>query len=117
METTCDDFNRFFSQTPVNRIIAIETSWPKRIRETKLYAYKLQFETFECHDANAGYYVSRKAVPPLFVEPVGDLLDRLVETNIELRITPSLWKLHNEIISSSVSFSINRMRNASSDIN
>jgi hypothetical protein len=116
-ETTPDDLNRFFSHTPVKRIIAIESSWLKSIREAELYAYTLPFETFECKDANAGYYVSRKAVNPLCVVPVGDLLDQLVKTNIELRITPSLWKLHDEIICSSVSFSIIRMRNASSDIN
>ena len=112
-ETTRDDLNRFFGHTPVNRIIAIETSWLKRIRVTELYSYTLPAETFECLDANAGYYVSREAVTPFSVEPVGDLLDRLVETNIELRITPSLWKLYDDIISSSVSFSIIRMSNAS----
>jgi hypothetical protein len=112
-ETTGDDLIRFFGHTSVNRIIAIETSWLKRIRETELYAYTLPSETFECFDVNAGYYVSRKAVTPLSVDPVGDLLDRLVQTNIELRITPTLWKLRDEIIHSSVSFSIIRMRNAS----
>lgn len=94
-------------------MIAIESAWLERIRNTKLFMYHLPVETFQCFDPIAGYYVSREAVQPLSVEPVGDLLSRLVAANIELRITPSLQKLRQALVSSTVPFSMIRMRNAS----
>ncbi len=111
-ETSSEDIEQFFAHTSAKRIIAIEAGWLKRIRDTKLYVYEFPDETFECIDQNAGYYVSREPAKPLSVEPLGDLLDRLEEANIELRVTSSLWKLRNAVIESSVAFSIIRMQNA-----
>ncbi|SEM84258.1 DUF6886 family protein [Lihuaxuella thermophila] len=112
-DTTPADIDKFFAHTTARKIIAIEGAWLHRIRNTRLYAYHLPGETFECIDPNAGYYVSRETVKPLWVEPVEDLLERVIADNIELRVTPSLWKLHHALVSSSVSFSMIRMRNAS----
>ncbi|SFJ15801.1 DUF6886 family protein [Thermoflavimicrobium dichotomicum] len=110
--TSSNDKERFFSHTSAAKIIAVESNWLSRIRETKLYVYQLPGETFECIDETAGYYVSHQEVRPLTVEPVGDLLQRLVEAKIELRLTPSLWKLYYALASSTVSFSMIRMSHA-----
>ncbi len=40
------------------------------------------------------------------------LLQRLTATGVELRLTPSLWPLHDALIGSSVPFSMIRLRNA-----
>nr|WP_232345634.1 DUF6886 family protein [Paenactinomyces guangxiensis] len=114
--TTPGDRDSFFAHTSARRIIAIESDWLNRVRDTRLYVYHLPGETFECVDANAGYYASSQSITPLAVEPVGDLLERLVEAKVELRITPSLWKLRHALISSSVAFSMIRMGNASPDL-
>lgn len=110
--TSPEDIDRFFAHTSADRIIAVEGRWLHQIRNTQLYAYHLPSETFTCIDTNAGYYVSSKVITPISVEPLGDLLERLVEANVELRITPSLRKLRDALISSSVPFSMIRMRNA-----
>ncbi|MBO9128603.1 DUF6886 family protein [Bacillus sp. 165] len=116
LETSIEDRERFFSQTFAERIIAVESSWLKNIRETKLYVYELPSHTFECIDENAGYYVSSAAVVPLSVKPVGDLLYSLAKSNVELRITPSLWRLREAILNSTVGFSMIRLRNASKQL-
>jgi hypothetical protein len=44
--------------------------------------------------------------------PIDDLLAELISHNVELRVMPSLWKLHDAVVDSSLQFSIIRMRNA-----
>ena len=63
----------------------------------------------------AGYHVSTEAVTPLSVDPVGDRLDRLAASGIELRLTPSLWPLREALVTSSMGFSMIRLRNAASE--
>ncbi len=93
-------------------MIAVEGGWLERIQKTVLYVYHLPPTSFRCVDTNAGYYASTEEVIPLKVEPVGDLLARLVAADVELRITPSLQRLRQALINSSVAFSMIRMRNA-----
>ncbi|MBI3659040.1 hypothetical protein HY230_01030, partial [Candidatus Acetothermia bacterium] len=80
--------------------------------QTKLYAYRLSSDTFEPYGEADGHWVSRQEVVPLAIEPVGDLLARHAEAGIELRVTPSLWPLHDAIPNSGLRFSMVRMRNA-----
>ena len=72
-------------------------------------------ETFECLDACAGYYVSREPVVPsridVFQDPVAELLGR----GVELRVIPNLWSLRDDVVASSLQFSLIRMRNAAPD--
>lgn len=113
-ESTAEDIARFLAHTTARWTIAIEGRWLERLRRTHLYAYRLPGDTFASPGPGAGpgYHVSREAVEPLSVEPVGDLLERLVAAGIELRLTPSLWPLHRALVTSSLHFSMIRMRNA-----
>ncbi len=77
-----------------------------------VYLYDLPSDTFEVHDAGAGYYVSREAVSPQGVTPITDLLAELTRRDVELRVTPSLWPLRDAVAASTLQFSIIRMRNA-----
>jgi hypothetical protein len=115
-ETTAEDVMHFFPQTVTRKIIAIEGKWLESMRQTQLYVYHFPIATFRCQDENAGYYTSSEAVVPIKVEPVGDLLERLVNSNLELRLTPSLIPLRDVIISTSLGFSMIRMRNANTTI-
>lgn len=63
-------------------------------------------------DELAGYYVSTEPVAPLTVEPVGDLLGNLIASGVDLRITPSLWPLHDALVGATLDFSMIRLQNA-----
>ncbi len=94
------------------RVIAVESGWLDRIRSATLWIYEVPVETFTLLDANAGYFVSRSEVMPLAHHPVADVLSELVRRQIELRIVPSLWPIHDFAVSSGLEFSCIRMRNA-----
>jgi hypothetical protein len=93
-------------------VVAIESGWVPRLLETRLYRYALPPGSFTRADAGAGYWVSRTAVAPLAVTAIPDLLAALLEEDVELRITPSLWPLYDRVVESTLQFSIIRMRNA-----
>jgi hypothetical protein len=60
----------------------------------------------------AGYYISRSPVIPRSVSPIDDLLGELLAYDVELRVMPSLWRLRDAVVASTLQFSIIRMRNA-----
>ena len=72
--------------------------------------------SFMLQDMYAGYYVSHESITPLTVEPVGDLLARLVASDVELRIMPSLRLLRNALVHASLHFSMIRLRNSAPDL-
>src|SRR5690242_5722149 len=94
------------------RLHAIEAAWLEQMRTCKLYVYEFDPAPFESRVADAGYWVARKDVAPLSVEPVGDLLARHAEHGIELRIVMRLWPLIDEVIASGLEFSVIRKHNA-----
>lgn len=77
-----------------------------------MYRYTMPRGSFVLSDATAGHYVSRDAVTPLCVEPIGDLFDALVAAGVEVRVTPSLATLWRRVIASTLDFSGTRLRNA-----
>ncbi len=109
--TTPDDVARFLA-TSGARVIAVEAAWLDRIGETVLYRYHLASDGFRLADACAGYWVSTEPVRPLRVEPVADLPAELARRGVELRPMPELWPLHDAVASSTLEFSMIRMRNA-----
>lgn len=111
--TTEEDISRFLSYSDAKMIIAVESSWLDLIKKTKLYRYHFSPETFTCFDENAGYYTSELAVEPARVDLIGDLLEAHTCAQIELRFTPNLFPLREAILSSTLNFSMIRMRNAS----
>ncbi len=108
--TTPADVERFLGGSPA--VVTVESGWLDRIRAARLYAYQLPEQTFTCIDACAGYHVSREAVAPQGVEVFDDLLTAILARGVELRVTPSLWPLHDAAAASTLEFSIIRMRNA-----
>jgi hypothetical protein len=77
-----------------------------------LHNYPLPGARFTTLLSGADYYVCREAVEPLGVTCYEDLLGELVRRGVEVRITPSLWKLHHAVVQSSLAFSGIRLRNA-----
>ncbi|MCP3739496.1 DUF6886 family protein [Rossellomorea sp. BNER] len=113
-----EDVKLFFSHTLANKVIAVETAWMERIKSTTIYKYTFLHEGFLLFDQTAGYYITHSPVQPISIEPMGDLLEKITEKGVELRITPNLYPLRDAIISSSVDdFSIIRFRNAQKPTN
>lgn len=110
--SSTNDVSTFLAHTNARRVIAIESTWLDRVRSATLYQYELPSEEFVLNDQPAGYYVCPRAVIPVRVAPMGDLIEALVEADCELRITPSLWSLHDAVRKSSLEYSMIRMRNA-----
>jgi hypothetical protein len=106
------DVARLLGQTSARFVVAIESSWLQEIRRQRLYRYELPPAPFALHDAAAGYYIAREPVTPLGVTIIDDLLAALLTHDVELRVMPSLWKLRDAVVASSLEFSIIRMRNA-----
>lgn len=108
-----EDELRFFKDSVANTIIVVENDWVERILNTELYKYTFRSENFELNDGTAGYYTSRVTVEPIKVEPVGNLLQAIINQGVELRITPNLYPLREAIIQSTMDdFSMIRFRNA-----
>jgi hypothetical protein len=109
-KTTTADVERFLGSSPA--VIAVESAWLERLRSCQLYCYHLPPATFECQDECAGYFVSRVPVVPTRVEIVEDPLAALLERGVEVRFLPDLWSLRDAVVSSTLRFSLIRMRNA-----
>lgn len=109
--TTAADVHRIYEFVTARMVIAIESAWLPRVAAARLYRYTFDPDGFEdCHDH--GVHVSRRTVRPLREEPVGDLLHRLAESDVELRVCPSLLPIANAVIESTLHFSLIRMRSA-----
>ncbi len=106
------DVARLMGRTAARHVVAVESGWLAAIRAAVLYLYEFSPEGFELFDEGAGYYVRESVVAPLAVRRVDDLLGELAARDVELRVTPSLWPLHDAVVASTLQFSCIRMRNA-----
>jgi hypothetical protein len=107
-----EDAEKLMGQTSATFVVAIETAWFEKAATTTLYKYTFDANTFELSDEVAGYYVSPVAVKPKSVMMIERPLEEMLERNVELRVTPSLRKLQEAVVGSSLEFSCIRMRNA-----
>jgi uncharacterized protein DUF6886 len=93
-------------------VVAIESRWLERVRSSRLHCYRMPPETFECIDECAGYFVSRVPVVPLGVDVIDDPLGEMARRGVQLRVLPALWHLRDDVVESTLPFSLIRMRNA-----
>ncbi|MCI1593658.1 DUF6886 family protein [Heyndrickxia oleronia] len=110
--TEVSDIEKFFSDTNAEKIIVVENQWLEQIRNTTLYVYSFSEEGFELFDQTAGYYVSHEKVVPEKIEPLTDLIEKIVNEKVELRFTPDLHPIRNRVIGSTLDFSVIRFKNA-----
>jgi len=106
------DIERLLCGTTATRVIAIEAAWLPKLRDERLYRYELDPAGFSPADEIAGYYTCAAAVAPISEAPIDDILGELARHDVELRVMPSLWKLREAVIHSTLGFSLIRMRNA-----
>lgn len=112
-ETSEQNLERFFRQTSKPHIIAIESKWFVNLTRTVLYQYEFEPEGFHLYEENAGYYTSFEEQKPVNVIKLTLLHEQIFSLGIELRVTPSLQPLREDILRSGLgSFSMIRMKNA-----
>ncbi|MBB6126138.1 DUF6886 family protein [Mucilaginibacter lappiensis] len=111
-KTTPADIDKFMGDTSAGHVIIVESGWYEVMMSTTLFCYELPVENFSLIDECAGYYISYKPVIPLAVRPVAHIIPDILSRNVELRFTPSLTDIAKAISSSSLNFSLIRMRNA-----
>jgi hypothetical protein len=107
--TSDDDVARFLDGDRDRRVHVIESVWLERVRNARVFAYRMPEETFERWDR---FWVSRETVEPLELVELGDLLALHADARIELRIAPALYPLWDTVVASSLDFSAVRLRNA-----
>lgn len=108
--STAEDVAKYLGASPA--VVAIESEWLPRIRDHTLYCYSMPSTTFECIDPGAGYYISRQSVTPDAIKVIRDPIGALRASGAELRTVDNLWPLHDAVATSSLQFSMIRMRNA-----
>ena len=109
-QTVRADVKRFLGKSKA--VVAIESAWFEPVRSCRLYCYYFPADTFVSIDECAGYYVSNVPVVPARVEVFDDLIVEILNRGVELRIVESLWPLRDEVVASTLQFSMIRMRNA-----
>jgi hypothetical protein len=112
--TTPEDRERFFGQGTANRVHVMEADWLMRMRDCRLYAYRLPIGPFRPHEVG-GYWVADEPVDAIEQLITDDLLGRHASANIELRITPSLRPFWHRVTNSTVAFSGSRLRNTAEE--
>jgi hypothetical protein len=110
--TTPEDRERFFGQSAANRIHVMEAGWLSRMRDCRLYAYRLPADPFRPHEVG-GYWVADEPLTAIDQVVIDDLLGRHADAGIELRITPSIRPFWRRVTDSTVEFSASRLRNSS----
>ncbi len=97
------------------RVHMIEYGWLPIMTSVRLWVYRFDGADFVPHgdEPNPPARVATRAVRPLGPpDPVGDLLTLHEQAGIELRLVDSLWPWWEAVITSTVSFSGIRLRNA-----
>lgn len=107
-----EDIERLMSYSSARYVVAIESGWLPEVIRHRLYMYAVPAESFSPVAEGADYYISREDVVPRSVRPIDDLLGELLKRDVELRVMPSLWRLRDAVMASTLKFSIIRMRNA-----
>ena len=102
----------FFDNTTATRIVVVEQAWLARILTATLNVYELPPTNFELADEIAGYYVCRAAVAPIATYVVDDILGEMAQSNCELRFVADLLRIRDNVLRSTLDYSLIRMRNA-----
>ena len=106
------DKKNFFTSSSIKHTVIIESDWFKRMKDTTLYLYEFDTSKFELQDEIAGYYVSKTPQVPIAKHKVVDIFSELMSKNVEIRVVDNLWDIADRIKSSTLNWSLCRMKNA-----
>ncbi len=98
--------------TESHRICAAESQWLTRVRDAIVYRYSFDADVFAPWSEADGQYTTGQVVYPTSVEMVDDLLGMHADAEVELRFTPRLGPLMDQMLASGLPFSFVRIRDA-----
>lgn len=107
--TTSHDISKYFSSPTISHTLIIENKWFVPMKETVLYLYEFDASGFELQDPIAGYYVAYSPQKPIAKHKVVDLFAALFERNVELRFVDNLWGIADDIVTTTLNWSLCRM--------
>jgi hypothetical protein len=102
---------RTHRQVLPDAVVAIESRWLRTMQGATLYRYIMPPATFRSLE-DYGAYVSRDPVIPVAVQEMPDLVGAMAAAHVESRVCPSLRPLADEIVKSTLHWSLVRMRHA-----
>jgi hypothetical protein len=108
--TSAEDRDQFLGNS--SHAVVVERDWLSQLSSASVWLYEMPPEPFAGSDENAGYYISRVEVSPYRKLQVVDLPAAITKHGAELRSTSELRALASRVASSTLSFSIIRLRNA-----
>jgi len=108
-DTTAEDASLLAGS---DRAHVVESGWLDRIRDARVFAYRLPENTFAPDPEVGGYWLGREAVVPTEIVELGDLVELHESSRIELRDVENLWRLWSRIVSSTLEYSGIRLHNA-----
>lgn len=111
-DTTTEDRERFFTSKNATHALILEHGWLNALRSTTLYLYEFDPAGFILQDSAAGYYIATTTQVPIRRIVVDDIPAELARREVELRFTDSLWDIAERIRSSTLDWSLCRMKNA-----
>lgn len=98
--------------TDSHRICAAESRWLARVRDTRIYRYSFDAEQFApWHEAD-GQYICGEVAYPDTVDLLDDVLGMHADAGIELRFTPRIGRLMDQMLASGLPFGFVRIRHA-----
>ena len=83
----------------------------RKKRSTTLYLYEFDPKDFVLQDDVAGYYVAAVTQTPTAKYRLDDLFGELIKRNVEIRIVDNLWHIADAGMSSTLNWSLCRMKN------
>lgn len=98
--------------TEAHRICAAELCRLDEIRSTRIYRYTFDAADFRPWEHADGQYVADRVVYPVEVDVIEDLLGAHRDAGVELRLTPRLGPLMDEMLASRLPFGFVRIRDA-----
>lgn len=98
--------------TDASRICAAESRWLDGVRHGQVYRYTFDAAQFAPWPEAHGQYISEEVVHPRSVEALDDLLMLHAAAEVELRFTPTLGTLMNQMLASGLPFGFVRIRDA-----
>lgn len=108
--TSRADIAKYFSSTTQFHAVVIEQKWYDAMKNTTLYAYEFNPKDFILQDPVAGYYVATTQQIPIAKYTFHDLIFELLSRNVELRFVDHLWDIADRIKTSTLNWSLCRMR-------
>jgi hypothetical protein len=112
-DATAEDLEKFLGSDPGRPVVALQKSWLEAARRTVIHVYRLDPGSFRLQDRCAGYYVSDERAVPLEEMRVDDPLAAITDAGAEVWVLDSLWELREEVLHSTLDYSVIRMHNAS----